>query len=48
MGDFQKALKDKKQLRSLYREMNETELEDLIAQGLYLSELIGRAVEDEG
>lgn len=48
LGDFQEALKDKEQLRSLYREMNETELEDLIAQGLYLSELIGRAVEDEG
>lgn len=45
---FQEALKDKEQLRSLYQEMNETELEDLIAQGLYLSELIGRAVSDEG
>lgn len=48
LGAFQEALKDKGYLRSLYQEMNETELEDLIAQGLYLSELIGRAVSDEG
>ncbi len=45
---LQTALRDKGQLRALYQEMNDTDLEDLIAQGLYLSELIGRAVPDEG
>ncbi len=48
LGTFQEALKDREQLRGLYQEMNETELEDLIVQGLYLSELIGRAALDEG
>ena len=44
MEELQKILKDEVQLRSLYQEMENPELEDLVQQGIYLSHLIGRTM----
>lgn len=44
MEELQKILKDESQLRELYQEMENPELEDLIQQGIYLSHLIGRSM----
>lgn len=45
MEELQKILKDEKNLRKLYRDMESPELEDLIQQGIYLSHLIGRSMD---
>ena len=45
MDELQKVLKDEKKLRELYQDMESTELEDLIQQGIYLSHLIGRSMD---
>lgn len=45
MEELQKVLKDGKRLRELYQEMESPELEDLIQQGIYLSQLIGRSMD---
>lgn len=44
MEELQKILKDKEQLRKVYQEMENPELEDLVQQGMYLSHLIGRTM----
>lgn len=44
MQELQKTLKNKEELKKLYEEMQSADLEDLISQGLYLSNLIGRTV----
>lgn len=41
--ELQRILKDEGRLRELYEEMDGVALQDLIAQGLYLAELVGRA-----
>ena len=43
---LQMRLKDKEQLKQLYQQMDGTELEELLAQGMYLANLIGRTEED--
>ena len=43
---LQMQLKDKEQLKQLYQQMDGTELEELLAQGMYLANLIGRTAED--
>ena len=43
---LQMQLKDKEQLKQLYQQMDGTELEELLAQGMYLANLIGRTEED--
>ena len=43
---LQLQLKDKEQLKQLYQQMDGTELEELLAQGMYLANLIGRTAED--
>lgn len=45
MEELQKILKDEKKLAGLYEQMQSTELEDLIQQGIYLSNLIGRSMD---
>lgn len=40
---LEEELKDEKRLRELYEDMDETALQDLLAQGFYLAELIGRS-----
>lgn len=45
MEDLQKILKDEGQLRKLYKEMENPELEDLLQQGIYLSHLVGRTMD---
>lgn len=45
MEELQKILKDEKKLAGLYGQMQSTELEDLIRQGIYLSTLIGRSMD---
>ena len=42
---LQKALKDEKAIKKLYKEMDSPELEDVLHQAIYLSELIGRSME---
>jgi len=44
MEELQKILKDGDSLRRLYQEMESTELEDLLQQGIYLSHLVGRTM----
>lgn len=39
----QMALKDSNKLQEIYKEMNRSELEDVVNQAMYLSNLIGRA-----
>lgn len=45
MEELQKILKDERQLRGLYQEMESPELEELLRQGIYLSHLVGRTME---
>ncbi len=45
MEELQEVLKDGDRLRSLYREMESPDLEDLLQQGIYLSSLIGRTMD---
>lgn len=42
---LRKALKDQTQIRKLYEQMESPELEDILRQSIYLSELIGRSAE---
>lgn len=42
---LQEALKNDKKLEELYRQMDSPELEDILHQAIYLSELIGRSKE---
>lgn len=42
---IQMALKDDKKLKELYAEMNTGELEDVVNQGMYIANLIGRTME---
>lgn len=44
MDELLKILKDEARLREIYLEMESPELEDLIHQGTYLSQLIGRSM----
>lgn len=39
------ALKDKGRLKELYKDMQDTDLEDIIHQAIYISQLIGRSME---
>lgn len=43
MEELQKILKDERKLWELYQEMDNPEMEDMIQQGIYLSNLIGRS-----
>ena len=43
---LQEQMKSPAALKDLYREMESAKLDDLIRQGIYLSELVGRAAED--
>jgi len=45
MEELQEVLKDKDELRKLYHEMDSSQLEDLIHQGIYLSNLLGRSMD---
>lgn len=45
MEELQKILKDEEQLRRLYQEMESPDLEELLAQGIYLSHLVGRTMD---
>lgn len=42
---LREALKDEKAVKKLYKEMDSPELEDILHQVIYLSELIGRSME---
>lgn len=42
---LQEALKDEEAVKKLYEEMDSPELEDVLHQAIYLSELIGRSME---
>lgn len=42
---LREALKDDKEIRKLYEEMDSPELEDILHQAIYLSELVGRSME---
>ena len=42
---LQEALKDEKKIKELYMEMDSPDLEDLLHQAMYLSELMGRSME---
>ena len=42
---LRKVLKDEAAVQKLYEEMDSPELEDVLHQAIYLSELIGRSVE---
>lgn len=44
LESLQMALSDKESIKALYEDMNEIELEELIRQGIYISNLLGRAV----
>lgn len=44
LEDAMAALKDTKRLKTLYKEMQDTELQDLVQQAIYISQLIGRSV----
>ena len=44
--ELQLKLQDKEQLKQLYQEMDNTELEELLTQGIYVANLIGRTAED--
>nr|DAO32915.1 MAG TPA: portal [Caudoviricetes sp.] len=43
---LQLQLKDKEQLKQLYQQMDGGELKELLAQGIYVANLIGRTAED--
>lgn len=45
MEALKETVKDEKKLRELYEEMDSPELSDLIHQGIYLSQLIGRSMD---
>lgn len=45
MEELQAVLKDDKKLKELYRDMESPELEDMVQQGIYLSQLIGRTMD---
>ena len=46
LEELQLKLQDKEQLKQLYQEMDNTELEELLTQGIYVANLIGRTAED--
>lgn len=46
LEELQLQLKDKEQLKHLYQQMDGRELEELLAQGMYVANLIGRTAED--
>ena len=46
LEELQLKLKDQKELAKLYRQMDSRNLEDLLRQGIYLADLIGRTAED--
>lgn len=46
LEELQLKLKDRKELEKLYRQMETPSLEELLRQGIYLADLIGRAAED--
>lgn len=46
LEELQLKLQDKEQLKQLYQEMDNTELEELLTQGIYVANLIGRMAED--
>lgn len=46
LEELQLQLKDKEQLKQLYQQMDGGELEELLAQGMYVANLIGRTAED--
>lgn len=46
LEELQLQMKDQDALQQLYRQMNRPELEELLQQGIYLADLIGRATED--
>lgn len=43
--DLQMSLMDEKTLKTLYQELQNPDFEDLLAEGLYLSQLVGRVME---
>lgn len=46
LKELQIMLKDEKSLKHLYQQMENKNLEDILRQGIYLSELMGRVLED--
>ena len=42
---LREVLKDKKEIKKLYEQMDSPELEDILHQAIYLSELMGRSME---
>ncbi len=48
MESLQEALKDQKTVKELYGKIDLIELQDLIAQGMYLSHLLGRTEDMDG
>ena len=44
LNELQTALKDEKELKKLYGQMDSPDLEDVIQQAIYLSTLIGRSM----
>lgn len=46
LEELQMKLKDREELKKLYRQMDTGGLEDLLRQGIYLAELVGRTAED--
>ena len=46
LEELQLQLKDRKELEKLYRQMDPRSLEELLQQGMYLAELLGRTAEN--
>ena len=46
LEELQKTLKDEKTVKKLYEDMDSPDLEELIKQGIYLAELVGRSQEN--
>ena len=46
LEELQLKLQNKEQLKQLYQEMGNAELEELLTQGIYVANLIGRTAED--
>ena len=42
---LKEVLKDKNEIKKLYEQMDSPELEDMLHQAIYLSELLGRSME---
>ena len=42
---LKEVLKDKNEIKKLYEQMDSPELEDILHQAIYLSELLGRSME---